>query len=189
MGWLIGWRTKDELVKHLVDNEDNSVDVLDHSVVGNHLWMLCRVRPRQDGTVELGRDGQPLVFIALCLLAGGPRGTGPSGRDWGYKGMDESAGPCAYDCPVKFLDASTLDHKYATPWREQCRQWRADRAARLKWIASLRKGDTFYLDDRPMKYIPSGHGYHCSSQFVIGETDVGDVFRFPKNRITAQPRT
>jgi hypothetical protein len=43
--------------------------------------------------------------------------------NFGYKGMDESMGPCYYDCPASILDLLTpTDSEYANNWREKCRK-------------------------------------------------------------------
>lgn len=45
-------------------------------------------------------------------------------RDFGYKDMDETCGPCYYDCPMSILDLLTpTDNEYANEWREKCRYY------------------------------------------------------------------
>ncbi len=40
-----------------------------------------------------------------------------------YKDMDETEGPCYYDCPAKILDLLTpTDSAYANEWRAKCRE-------------------------------------------------------------------
>lgn len=42
MGGHSGWRTKAELVEHLVSAPGSVVTVLDHSLAGRNLWTVCR---------------------------------------------------------------------------------------------------------------------------------------------------
>ncbi|NLA66715.1 MAG: hypothetical protein GX856_00430, partial [Gammaproteobacteria bacterium] len=134
MGWLIGWATKDDLVEHLLRQDNSNVEVVDHSLRGNNLWMLCR---RKD-------DGKR--FIVLCKIQY-CRDGGPPGRDWGYKDIDESMGPCELDCPERLLAQSDDDSRYGVPWRAACREARKEAAARRKFISSLKPGDRFRYGD------------------------------------------
>lgn len=43
--------------------------------------------------------------------------------NFSYKDMDETMGPCYYDCPKSILDLlSPTDNEYANNWRTQCRE-------------------------------------------------------------------
>lgn len=43
--------------------------------------------------------------------------------NFAYKDMDESMGPCYYDCPVSILNLlSETDSEYANSWRNKCRE-------------------------------------------------------------------
>ena len=43
--------------------------------------------------------------------------------NFSYKDMDETMGPCKYDCPVGILNIlSPTENKYANEWREKCRE-------------------------------------------------------------------
>lgn len=79
-----------------------------------------------------------------------------NGTEFAYKDMDETCGPCAYDCPESILKLlSPTDSQWANEWREKCRA----KAARVKILkkASVIKltfdfdtrfnnqGDTVYL--------------------------------------------
>lgn len=70
--------------------------------------------------------GQPVLYsvevqgsaryLRVCLLDVKP------GFGWGYKVIDEDAGPCAKNCPVRLLDAcSPPASAGAARWREQVR--------------------------------------------------------------------
>jgi hypothetical protein len=92
------------------------VTVLADRVVGNHYWAAIEARGRR--------------FVFLALMQSGGRGMG-----WGYKDMDEYAGPYVVDCPLALLemtDEPTEGH--AVGWRQKVREYhaakRAKRAAR-----------------------------------------------------------
>lgn len=181
MGWLIGWRSKKELIDHLVKQDGGTCEVIEYSVVGNHLWTLCR------RTVASEEYPIGFQFIVLCLLTGGPRGTGPGGRDWGYKDIDESMGPGYYDCPVKYLKQSHDTSKYGVPWRAQCLEWRKERAAHKKWLDSLKHGDVFYAGPHKLMFVGPGNGYRSSKNYLIGRDESGGVFRWKKSRASPNP--
>ena len=55
-----------------------------------------------------------IVFGVVCL-------TKVDGNDFGYKDMDDTMGPYAYDCPRSILDLlSPTDNECANNWRQQC---------------------------------------------------------------------
>lgn len=86
---------------------------LAHRVVGNHIWQLVRI------------EATGKKFITLDLIAKDRKG------GWGYKGMDETWGPCYYDCPLSLLDqADPIDSDYANAWREKVRAHHAAKKAR-----------------------------------------------------------
>lgn len=112
MGWLFGWNTRRQLIDHLVHT--NGVKTLKHCFKGNNMWAV------QEGTKQ---DGSTIRFIALYLLR--------SSRDgWGYKDMDESAGPYYYNCPPGYLDMvkDVEPIGYAKEWREKVRRYHAQPA-------------------------------------------------------------
>lgn len=103
MGWLFAWDTRKELIEHLVNG--NGVKTRKHCCVGNNLWAI------QEGTLK---DGTKTEFIALYLM----RGRDNRLAGWGYKDMDESAGPTTTSCPPAYLK-EVPDPKvgYSTEWR------------------------------------------------------------------------
>lgn len=84
-----------------------------------------------------------IYYGALQLPDGNVIGTvvitsGTNRRDpyfnFGYKAMDETAGPCYYDCPKSILDLLTpTDSEWANAWRAKCRE----KANRKSWIKDL----------------------------------------------------
>ncbi len=81
-------------------------------------------------------DGKTVTFIALYLLRGCDvynKRTGKyqgGGHGWGYKDMDETAGPTEISCPASYLDL-VPDPKisYSTEWRQRVLE-RAERGRR-----------------------------------------------------------
>lgn len=109
MGWLFGWRTRRELINHLVKELNNEHHKLHkHCFVGNTMW----------GVIEDLRSNQKVV---LCILMAGRN---HSRHGWGYKDMDETMGPCETSCPVSYLELATPPPKgeYVQPWREKVRR-------------------------------------------------------------------
>lgn len=63
--------------------------------------------------------------------------------EWGYKTLDETAGPYQFDAPLKLLDLlSETDNTHALEWRQACR----DRAVLRAKIRSIKDGDRIKLD-------------------------------------------
>lgn len=172
MGWLFGWETKESLVEHLLRQDNSNVDVIDHSLRGSNLWMLCRMKNATSGYPE------GYKFITLCKLQFSP-GAGPWDRDWGYKDIDESMGPVEMDCPEKFLSQSDDTSEFGTAWRARCRTWRRERRDRLKFIAGLKPGDKFLYGDLEIQFtrhLPWAKNY-------IAGIHNGTEFRWKKSKV------
>lgn len=102
--------------------------VLEHSLHGGHLWMLVEL------TWESGESER---FIALDLVRSWPakaeeRRNGCT-RVWGSKNLDESCGPNAVDCPLKYLNMAPLGNREDRHgWRERVRTYHATKAEQAK---------------------------------------------------------
>ena len=72
------------------------------------LWSVIEMTAKVEGLHHDLAPGQSLRYIRCDLLEG-------SGRQWGYKPMDESMHPFYYSCPLSYLDLAP----------EQSAQWRA----------------------------------------------------------------
>ena len=58
-----------------------------------------------------------IVFAAVCLT----RVDSKDHFNFSYKDMDETCGPCEYDCPASILKLLTpTDSDWAKEWREKC---------------------------------------------------------------------
>ncbi len=130
MGWdFARGQTREQLIAELTRNESNperDLVCLAHcykstwTTEGN-LWSVREVRHKDasGAVVKIER------LIALDLCECRPQ------YGWGYKGMDESVGPCYYDCPLKYLDmVPQAEGPYAAGWREKVRAYHANRKGR-----------------------------------------------------------
>ena len=134
MGWTYGsWEPREEIAKYLLGQLNNdSYQVLAHSLVGNHLWFVADRTKHIEGCVDRS--------IGLCLLQGW------RGHGWGYKDLDEGCGPCEVDCPITYLTlAPEPTNEYSRRWREDVRQYHAVRSAKRKSIKDLKVGMTIRL--------------------------------------------
>jgi hypothetical protein len=105
MGWTFNYYGgKKELVAQLRDTSrfTAGTKLLQTRVIGNRHWYLAETNGKK--------------WIGLDLMKGG------MGSGWGYKSMDESAGPYYFDCPVTYLDkADVAPGPHAAAWREKVR--------------------------------------------------------------------
>ena len=129
MGWLYGWNSKQELVKHLEDLEENAnYTIVKSTTIGNHWWAVIEGKPGSS------LEGERLAV--LCLL-------GSHDREWGYKDMDETMGPYYYDCPISYLSMLTEPRNdSARAWREQVKKYNDDKAKAKTLKSLLKEGST-----------------------------------------------
>ena len=123
MGWLFlnECPTRSDLVAHLrrPGRFGDKVELARACVVGSHHW--CLIRDRETG----------MHWVGLDLMQGGRHG-------WGYRDLDETAGPCAVDCPVSYLDAlHVAPQGFAAQWRERVRAYHATKKARPEYVPGL----------------------------------------------------
>lgn len=121
MGWLFStnWPTRASMREHLCN--DNGLKTIKSCWKGNNLWAV------QEFTYDQGeKAGQTVRFIALYLV----RWHGDC-QGWGYKDMDESAGPYYYNCPISYLDMVPDPGGYATEWRAKVREQHAASTRKL----------------------------------------------------------
>lgn len=134
MGWLFSscWLQRKDLIAHLVENKGGP-KVIKHCCVGNHLWMVMEAERR---------PGVMIRFIVLCMMQGPTRRKDYTGSDkdwWGYKDVDETAGPCATSCPESYLTMCTApENTWAYEWRQRIYAKHAARRARPKIVVGTR---------------------------------------------------
>jgi hypothetical protein len=87
MGWSYGWKSKEELIRHLLAPEgyNPGTQILASRLPngGRELWILFQ-RP----------NGEKVIAVELLERIG---------AEWGYKSMSESMGPYYYQVPLEWL--------------------------------------------------------------------------------------
>ncbi|MNK81804.1 hypothetical protein D3C87_1015590 [compost metagenome] len=122
MGTIVYRATKDQAVHDELASVGTRGTVLAHRVIGNRLWFLAQTRTGDNA-------GRKWIGLTLIDCRHG---------EAAVKSMDETVGPCYYDCPLAFLEqADAPMGTYAGAWREQVRAFHANRMARR---AAIRPG-------------------------------------------------
>ncbi|NJO01149.1 MAG: hypothetical protein HC880_05125 [Bacteroidia bacterium] len=117
MGWLFGWPTRKDLVKHLTESNDD-VETIKSCSVGNNLWCVHRYGD--------------ITYACLYLIKGPAFGNENDKYRWGYKDIDESMGPSKNDFPASWLKLlSPTTYEYAIAWRERVKA-RGEKIKRMK---------------------------------------------------------
>lgn len=122
------------------DNAESSAKVLKSSMVGSTYY----------GAIEKidKATSERIVFAAVVLTQTHPRAS--DGLKFCYKDMDETVGPCYYDCPAGILDLLTpTTYEYAISWRQTCRDRRKTASAAKKQKPKI--GQRFRLAE-PIKF-------------------------------------
>jgi hypothetical protein len=112
MGWLYSqrWPARSYLIDHLV----SQTPTLKHCCVGNNLWCVHEVKG--------------ITFVCLYMM----QFHGRSYKYWGYKDVDETAGPYQVNCPLSYLEGlSEPTEGYSAEWRESVREYHARRNRKL----------------------------------------------------------
>ncbi|CAM3840470.1 hypothetical protein VRRI112168_02705 [Vreelandella rituensis] len=206
MGWLISndpnFGRKEQVAEILNSYKHNRYPystLVDHSQRGNTLYMVLHNPTRRPANgVEIDRRDQAIDlsalsfdlcgnyrFIAVYLLSGPKRG---EEGGWGYKSMDESAGPGVNDCPERLLKQSQMDDRY--DWRKGCREVRRLAKVRREWAKGLKAGDTVLypagLEIVDGKYVSKMRRItflrDYSKTYFVGQGEKG-VLRFRWDRV------
>lgn len=144
MGWLFNTQpcSKQAFVEQLLREFPS---IKEHKLVGNNLWTLVQAVP--PGSSD--RTG-----IVLFLLE---RHDGC----WGWKDVGVTSGPFEVNCPLHFLQRSDDDDDYSfsdgTTWRQQVRDWHAERKQRRASSSKLVVGSKVQLG-KP--FAENVHGVH-----------------------------
>lgn len=139
MGWTFIQRsTRASVIAEVLSSAFH--ETVDHVIHGNVVYAIKRVPDRADVVPEKrGRE-----YIAVFLISG----RGEPGYRYGYKSLDETMGPCYYDCPLRFLERVPCpDSQHAVEWRAAVRRHHAETASRRRFLRQLRVGDTVTLMD------------------------------------------
>lgn len=169
MGWHSGWRTKEELVEHLVSAPGSVVTVLDHSLVGRNLWTVCRL--------DQDYAGRPKGLVFLHLDRMSPPTKGLDDMSWGYQGTSEWDTPSERDCPERLLAQSQVTTPAAVDWRAACRAWLTNESQRRRAIASLKPGDPFMCNGHKVEFTRAPAGRRV--RYIAGIGPDGREYRWP----------
>jgi len=172
MGWLFGWQSKAELIRHLTadeeytQNEDGASPrhfrrrTMRSAIRGKCLWCVNETRCLEDGKID--------VWIGLALIE-------RDGQRWGYKDMSEESGPNYYTCPLSFLDeVPPPPSEFAVSWRMEVRAYHE--AAKHQWCV----GDRFVF---------AGHEYEllapAKRSWSVRRLSDGRIFRASPRHLIA----
>jgi hypothetical protein len=155
MGWLYGWSTKQELIKHLQEKSSYSKGFrpIKHSLIGNNHWTLLRTP-------------EDKITIALELIS-------CDQGQYGYKGISEDMGPTQINCPLSFVNAADdTDSPYAKEWREKVRNFHQRKKSR----PSYSSGQKWLFGGKKYRLLESAGK---RKGWLATEMCSGQVFRFP----------
>ena len=189
MGWLFytdrrvqTYADEKAEIRRLCTFETNTrrTTLVKASKVGSTWYAASKVEsldaaPLEDRTYVIDEDGT-FIFGEVFL-------TRYDDGCWGYKDMEESAGPCESRAPLSVLnllsELKDLD-SYAHAWRQRCRDWAA--------IPDYAEGDKIKLaspvtlsDGRTCQIVTATHyrrGRQKRRCYRIEET--GNLVRLPK---------
>jgi len=141
-------------------------DVVKSSMVGSTYYAAIRKLKSVEESVTDGK-----VWAAIFL-------TSVNIKDYynfSYKNMDETVGPCQYDCPKSILSLlSETDSEWALEWRNNCKQWKAFKSrinklpvgTKIKFLSQfdfdngLKAGDEVILEKSERSYRMGKTKYH-----------------------------
>ncbi|MFZ3120386.1 MAG: hypothetical protein WA159_18950 [Variovorax sp.] len=133
MGTIVYRATKDQAIHDELTSIGAYATVLAHRVIGKRLWFLAQTRVGE-------RAGHKWIGLTLVDCRGG---------EAAIKSMDETCGPCYYDCPLAYLaQADAPVGPYAGPWREQVLAFHANRCtqrAAIRAGARIAYGEQTYV--------------------------------------------
>lgn len=160
MGWTYNHRYKGTSIEqHLIDSgvfKWNADSPFEYTVLKTSVVKLTTLYAAIEKKNK--ETGERKVFAAVILIQ---MIKGQQYENFGYKDMDETCGPCSYDCPKSILQLLTpTDSQYANDWREQC--W--NKINERKSAPKIKVGNVFNF----AKNIKFSNGREFSS-LVVGE--------------------
>lgn len=176
MGWTsmyTGFSSKDsKKIKDFLINEwerCGNFRVLDYSKKGNTVYMAVESFAKKD------------VFATVTLISF-------HDGEFYWKDMDESMGPCQYDCPQRILKKLTpTEYEYALDWRRHC--WdlhEKNKSSARKYqhgdVLRFPREISFTNGVQGTEFILIKEGRKTSFALYLGETNLTSVY--PGYRIT-----
>lgn len=182
MGWTFTSKPKGQSTVDFFKERFNTpgkLEVLAGAVVNtNEVYLACRATP--EGMV-------PYVFAVVCLLQFRPKDHYP----FGYKDMDESMNPYAWNCPeriFKMLTDVPDQNEGSKKWRQLVAERIAERnnavklhsgtVIKLKQPVPFRGGgelDTFVCTDAKRRLFKRGSihtAYKLRKEHLLGAVDI-----------------
>lgn len=141
MGWTTIYKDKPstnkeqaEVIKEVFDSlgYELKTEVLKHRLVGRVWYALIETT---------APDSSKHKWFAICVTAWGKKA-----GDLSYKLMDQTCGPCYYDCPMSWFKDVPVANDYDQEWRAKCieKQTRKKKANALG--KTLKVGDIVRFD-------------------------------------------
>lgn len=171
MGWLYGWADKQSLIDHLSETQENDSrkwEMLKHTVRGNTYWGVVQITKKSEGVI--------VKHIICCRLSSSGEKNDP--YRWGYKDMDESMGPCYYDCPLSYLDIVNEEN---ADWRQKVREYHA-RKSQIR-NRKIEVGKTYELIGCSIPHITICsvkplRGHYNGIRYRLHKTRIGDELHY-----------
>jgi len=161
-----------DALEFTIDQYMQTVDVLDYTIVGKVVYLLCEVIP-----TEWLKSFKYIAVLHFSNIKG----------VWSCIEYDESMNPSEFlDCPMKYFDLSDLHTDQAKIWKESCLSYRKSKISSKKSL----KIKISILEEKLMKQqtcilISSQHGeltiidFHANSKSQIIARNVdGAIFRY-----------
>lgn len=184
MGWLFTYgQSKQELIEKRVRKEENENGIWEypeHALKGKCLWKILYHTNKQ--------TGESTKIICLDLIEAQYDKNSKGKKEfygYGYKDMDETMGPCYYDCPLSFLEKVPCPNSnYAPAWRKKVIEYHAQSKMQKETYSSLAIGKTYSLIHASIPQITIVGKIKRS---FIGEYQ-GKRYRIPKHMIGTERR-
>lgn len=158
MGWLChvaDYKSVKEYAEYELKHSDK-YKLLERSIYGKEVYSLYE-------KIENG-----LRFITVDLVTHGD-------GEWCRKSMDETCGPCYYNCPEYILVQSTCNNPLSVEWREACRELRRNKRKLIEAAKQLKKNDVVKYYDENLIYL---YPYNKSGSQIVCLTENNERYRY-----------
>lgn len=136
--------------------------------------MMMRREKKENGEFVDIPVENGIVFAAVFLT----QVDNKSYYNFSYKDMDETCGPCYYECPESILALlSDTDSAYAKKWREQCHKMNALKKLPVGTIIEFKRGEdktvrlyrhpAAFQFKRPFWFNPEENTYFKENQISL----------------------
>ena len=144
-----------------------NVIVLDYSIRGNFVYEL----------LEITTDSSTECLISVIKIS-----RMKEDNSIGYKMMDETCGPFAYNCPQKYLKKSTSTNEIAIEWRKKCLEYHKNVKLQnqkiREWKGKLKGLKNVLLVMNMDNYKEITYLYHYNTNRFVGKTINNEIYAF-----------